>query len=180
MSWIEVETKLRVQNHRDVRKRIKEIAKFVRIENKIDDYYSLEKGKYPKKTLRIRYKGKKIEVNFKKSLSYGKGVHAKKEVEFKVSDLSNFFDFLENFGFGKWIRKEKRTELYKTKDRINIELNYVKKLGWFIEIEILCKKKDIEKSRRRIEEIRKALDIPESDIEKKGYTRELWNLSKKK
>ena len=51
-----------------------------------DDYYSLEKRKYPKKSLRVRDKGKRREVNFKQWRSYKNGVWAKKEVEFEVSD----------------------------------------------------------------------------------------------
>ena len=175
MSWIEVESKIKVDNVKSMRKNIKGIAKFVKIENKIDDYYSLEIGKYPKKSLRIRHKGKIAEVNFKGRKSYSNGVWAKKEVEFKVSDLKNFFELLDNFGFKKWLRKEKRTELYKTKDGVNIEINFVKGLGWFVEIEILCRVEDVKKSRIRINEIERELGVSKNQLEKDGYTKVLWN-----
>jgi predicted adenylyl cyclase CyaB len=76
--------------------------------------------------------------------------------------------------------KEKKTELYRTKDGVNIELNYIRNLGWFIEIEILCLKKDVIKSRKKILELREILNIKEREIERKGYTKELWNLKKRK
>jgi len=179
MSWIEVESKIKVDNPESARKRIKRIAKFVKNESKIDDYYSLEKRKYPKKSLRVRDKGKRRPVNFKQWRSYKNGVWAKKEVEFEVSDLRNFFDLLDDFGFKKWLRKEKKTELYKTKDGIMIELNYVKKLGWFIEIEILCKEKDVVNARRRIVKVMDRLGVKKQDVEKRGYTDQLWDLKER-
>ena len=60
-------------------------AKFIKIENKVDDYYSLKQGVYPKKSLRNRHKGRKIDVNFKQWISYFSGVYTKREVEFEVS-----------------------------------------------------------------------------------------------
>ena len=178
MSWVEVESKIRVDNVKHARAEIKKIAKFVKRESKIDDYYSLEKNKYPKKSLRVRDKGNKREVNFKQWRSFKNGIWAKKEVEFEVSDLRNFFDLLDDFGFHKWMSKEKKTELYCTKDGISIELNYVKKLGWFIEIEILCKPKDVQNARKRIHKIMNKLGVKKKFIEKKGYTKLLWYLKK--
>ena len=177
MSWIEVESKIKIKNPKEARKKIKKIAKFVKFERKIDDYYSLENNTYPKKSIRIRNKGKKVEVNFKKWLSYLKGVHAKSETEFEVSDLRGFFGLLNDFGFRKWMRKEKITELYKTRDNVNIELNYVKRLGWYIEIEVLCKKNEIANARKKVIEVRRKLGL-HKNIEKRGYTRQLWRLGK--
>jgi len=174
MSWIEVETKIKIKNPKEARKRIKKIAKFVRIENKRDEYYSLEKKGYPKKSLRVRNKGKIREVNFKQWISYKDGIHAKRESEFNVSDLKDFFGLIKDFGFKKWLTKSKKTELYITKDGINIELNKVKKLGWFIEVEILCKESEIKKSRDRITKIMNNLRYKREETEKKGYTKMLW------
>jgi adenylate cyclase, class 2 len=178
MSWVEVESKIKVSNVDDARVRIKKIAKFVGNEHKKDDYYTLEKISYPKKSLRVRDKGKKREVNFKEWRSYKYGIWAKKEVEFTVSDLNNFFDLLDDFGFRKWMSKEKKTELYRTKDGVNIELNYVKNLGWFIEIEILSKDggKNIDDARRKIRKIMDQLGVKKKLLRKKGYTKMLWEL----
>jgi len=178
MSWIEVESKIKVQDVKHAREQIRKIAKFVGRMNKVDDYYSLERRKYPKRSLRVRYKGRKREINFKQRISYKNGIWAKKEVEFQVSDLNNFFDLLDDFGFRKWMKKEKKTELYKTKDGVMIELDYVKRMGWFIEIEILCKEnwKEIAKARNRISKVRKELGVEKKYIIKRGYTKALWEL----
>ena len=108
MSLVEVESKVKVQNADEIRRRIKRIAKFIGIEKKIDDYYCLNKNnKYPKKSLRVRDKGTKREVNFKQRLNYKNGIWAKREVEFAVSDLRGFFELLDDFGFRRWLRKER-------------------------------------------------------------------------
>jgi len=181
MSWIEVESKIKVHDVKHAREQIVKIAKFVRVENKLDDYYALTQKGYPKKSLRVRYKGKSREVNFKEWRNYKESIWAKKEVEFKVSDLKNFFDLLDDFGFKKWMRKEKKTYLYKTKNGVNIELNYVKKLGWFIEIEVLCKekRKEIAKARKKVMGIMAKLGVEKKFAEKKGYTKQLWEMKRR-
>ena len=176
MSWIEVEAKIKVENVDEIRKKIKEIAQFVRRENKRDDYYTLEYFQYPEKSLRVRDKGKVREVNFKKRISYKNGIYAKKEVQFEISDLAGFFELIRDFGFRKWLHKEKTTELYRTRSGVNIELNYVKKLGWFIELEVLCPLKDVNSARKKIIDVRTHLGYSEKDCESKGYTRQLWGM----
>ena len=179
MSWVEVETKIPVKNINEIRKRIKKIARFVGKEHKKDDYYSLEYFNYPEKSLRVRDKGHVREVNFKRRKSYSDGVHAKTEVQFQISDVNGFFELIRDFGFRKWLHKEKTTELYKTRDGVNIELNYVKSLGWFLEIEVLSLVKNVAFARRKVIAVRSALGFGEGDAEPRGYTKQLWNLRHK-
>lgn len=181
MSWIEVETKIpfKQKDLNSVRSRIKMIAKFVKKQEKKDDYYTLEYFQYPEKSLRVRDMGKVREVNFKKRISLVNGIHAKKEVQFQISDVEGFFDLIKDFGFRKWLHKEKTTELYKAKNGVNIELNYVKKLGWFLELEFLCPLKDVSIARKKVAEVRDALGFSEKDCEGRGYTKQLWNLKNK-
>ncbi|MBS3083180.1 class IV adenylate cyclase [Candidatus Pacearchaeota archaeon] len=176
MSWIEVETKVPVKNVVDVRERIRKIAKFVKKETKKDDYYSLEYFQYPEKSLRVRDMGAVREVNFKERKDYSNGVHAKKEVQFEISDIKGFFELIKDFGFRRWLHKEKTTELYKTKDGVHIELNHVKKLGWFLEIEVLCASKDVSSARKKVVAVRDRLGFSEKDSEVRGYTKQLWAL----
>lgn len=175
MSWFEVECKLKVSDEKLIREKLRKISTFIRKENKIDDYYSLEYFDYPTKSLRVRNKGRVREVNFKQRKNYLDGIHAKKEVQFHVSDLKGFFDLIEDFGFRKWMHKEKHTELYRTKSGVNIELNRVKDLGWFLELEVLCDEKDIVKARKKIEVVRKKLGFSSKDSIRTGYTKMFWN-----
>lgn len=181
MSWIEVETKIPVKKSdvAEIRKKIKGIAKFKGIQEKKDDYYTLEYFQYPEKSLRVRDMGKIREVNFKKRSNFSSGVYAKKEVQFQISDIDGFFELIKDFGFRKWLHKEKTTELYRTNDGVNIELNHVKKLGWFLEVEVLCPPKQVVSAREKVIKVREKLGFSESDSEPRGYTKQLWAMKHK-
>ena len=175
---IEVESKVNISERelREIRQEIGKLGKFEKKEKKIDDYYTLENLKsYPKKSLRIRKQGKGYTVNFKQSISYEKGIHAKKETEFHVDDVGGFLALIKDFGFKMWLRKEKESEVYHVHENLHIEINNVKGLGWFLEIEYLAKdKKEIKKAEREIENLRKLLGINNKQIVKDGYTKQLW------
>lgn len=178
---IEVESKVQISEKeiKEIRNEIRKIGKFEKKEEKIDDYYTLESLKsYPKKSLRIRKQGKGYTVNFKQSISYEKGVHAKKETEFHVDDINGFLALIRDFGFKMWLRKEKESEIYHVRENLHIEINHVKSLGWFLEIEALVKKKEeIKKSEKEIDKIRRLLGIHNKQIIKDGYTKQLWEKS---
>ena len=171
---IEVEAKVSISKLDDLRAKLRKITRFIGREKKADDYYTLQNlAGYPTKSLRVRARKNYHEVNFKQPLSYSNGVWAKNEVEFKIHDLNGFFELLNEFGFRKWLRKEKQTELYKS-GNVGIEINKVKGLGWFMEVEYLCNKKNIAKARKKVVDVLKKLNINKKDIEKSGYTKMLW------
>ena len=76
------------------------------------------------------------------------------------------------------MKKDKITELYRIKKNFNIELNYVKRLGWFLEVVYLSDMKNINKARKEVVKVMNKLGIDEKDIIKDGYTKMLWNLKK--
>ncbi len=175
---IEVEAKIKIsENEVDkFRLDIKKLAKFTKKERKIDDYYTLENcEKYPRKSLRVRKRGGFYEVNFKKKLSYIKGVYAKNEIEFKTKEIEGYLLLLEDFGFKKWLTKEKVTELYEIKKNFHIELNKVKGLGHFIEVEYLCLEKNVERARKEVYDVIEKLGVSKKEIISEGYTKMLWN-----
>jgi adenylate cyclase class 2 len=176
---IEVESKVRIKDLDSLRRKIRERYAFLFKKNKIDDYYTLQsEGKYPTKSLRIRHEGKKHIVNFKQRMSYSLGVHAKKETEFEVSDVPGFLALITDFGFRKWLRKEKESEVYIVKKNFTLEINKVKGLGNFLEIEYLCTEKEVKKARKEIYRVRKELGFDKSDVVKGGYTKMLWKKDK--
>lgn len=173
---IEVEAKVKILVPEKTRKKLRPIAKLISQERKIDNYYTLEKKHYPKKSLRIRKINYKYQVNFKQKLSYIRGVHAKKETEFNISDIKGFLALIKEFGFKHWLTKEKYSEIYKINNNFHIELNNVKNLGWFLEIEYLVPHENkIKKARKEIIKVMKKVGIKENQIEKSGYTKMLWD-----
>lgn len=175
---IEVETKASLGSRSidEIRKRAGELGKYSGTVNKIDDYYTLENLKgYPKKSLRVRRAGGFYIVNFKQRQSFQDGIHAKKEVEFEASDIRCFLNLINDFGFKKWLTKEKRCETYKIKSNFNIELNNVKGLGWFVEVECLVENSsEIEPARKEVLAVMEKLGFKKKDFVKPGYTKLLW------
>ncbi|MBI2451480.1 class IV adenylate cyclase [Candidatus Pacearchaeota archaeon] len=173
---IEAEAKIKINNPKEFRKKISKISNSIKKEKKIDFYYTLESTKnYPQKSLRIRKTHDGFQINFKKKLSYIKGIHAKKESEFTVSDLKSFLSLIKDFGFNKWLTKVKLSEIYEINKIFHIEINHVKNLGWFLEIEYLTDKKHITKARNEILKVLKFLGIHKKNIIEQGYTKMLWD-----
>jgi predicted adenylyl cyclase CyaB len=176
---IEVESKARIVNPERFRILAQKIGRYKGKERKVDDYYTLENlKKYPEKSLRIRKKSGKFHINFKQRISYNEGVYAKRETEFEIVNLEDFVRLLNEFGFKRWLTKEKYTELYEIRKNFHIELNHLKKLGWFIEVEYLCNKKQIDMARKEVVKTMEYLGLKKNDIVKEGYTRLLWNRIK--
>lgn len=173
---IEIEVKVSVRNPNEARERALSLGKFVKKEKKIDDYYTLENLRsFPKKSLRIRKADGHYVINFKKPEGYKKGVWAKKEVEFQTTNIEDFLRLIGDFGFKKWVSKEKECESFEIRKNFHIELNNVKGLGWFIEIEYLAEPGEIEKARKEVYEVLKKLGYSKKDAIKEGYTKQLWD-----
>lgn len=186
MVWLEVETKVRINDVNSLRKRIRKIANFKKKETRGDDYFALprkfRKYAYPKRAFRIRKKPDKFEVNFKKWLlkDWDKQVVVKKEFEFVLKDKENVDNLLALFkdlGFVEWIKKRKISESYthKKDKRIVIEINKVAHLGYFMEIEYLAQPHEMEKAKKKIKDTLKELGIKQKNIDNTGYTKMLWD-----
>ena len=186
MVWLEVETKIKLDNKQvpKLRKEIKKIAKFEKKGKKVDDYFAKRrriKSIYPKKAFRIRAMKDEFEVNFKKHLKklFTKDIVVKQEFEFKLQGKQEVEDLLALFkdlGFHEWVQKTKYNETYKYKKdkRLSIEINKVKYLGYFIEMEYLCQRSELEKARNKIRQAMKELKIKPEQIDNTGYTKMLW------
>ncbi len=185
MAWLEVETKIRVadvvQSIKDMRERIKKIAKLKKKTKKGDDYFAIKRRGYPKKAFRIRTEKGKCIVNFKKWLKkyWSKDVVVKEEFEFELpkKSLDNFLALLKDLGFEEWVKKRKvnETYIYNKDKNVSIELNRVEHLGWFVEIEYLAQPKDMNKAKKRIRQVLRELGVNQEDIDNTGYTKMLWD-----
>lgn len=179
MVWLEVETKVKVNNPSDMRKRIKKIARFVKKESRADDYFAIKRKAYPKKAFRIRSAGNEHVVNFKKWLKsyWDKWCVVKKEYEFKIKDTKSFLALMDDLGFEQWIKKFKSTESYKHKKdkRIIIEISKIRHLGYFMEIEYLARRHEMNSAKKKIKQVLKELGVKQKQIDNKGYTKMLWD-----
>lgn len=183
MVQIEVETKVKLEDEQvpALREKIKQIAKFEKRGTKSDDYFAIQRTGFPKKAFRFRSMGDKIELTFKKHLKslWTKEVVVKQEFEFNLEGKESMEDLmalLKDFGFKEWVKKIKRNETYKHKKNknISIEINFIKNLGYFMEIEYICQKHDVEKAINAVTNTLKELEIDFNQIDNTGYTKMLW------
>lgn len=188
MAWLEVETKIPVKNSKvkEIRGKIQKIARFVKKETRGDDYFALrrkfKKHGYPKKAFRVRKKPTEFEINFKKWLKnlWSDDIIVKQEFEFKLKGKEEAEDLLALFfdlGFVQWMKKRKKSESYRHKKdkRLIIELNKVEHLGYFIEIEYLSQRWELQKAKKKIRQAMKQLGLTKKDVNNTGYTRLLWD-----
>lgn len=182
MAWLEVETKIKVKDPEDMRKRIRKIANFKKKEKRGDDYFAIKLKGYPKKAFRIRNTKDEHVVNFKKWLKqyWDDVIVVKREFEFKLKEKQqreNFLELLRDLGFEEWIKKIKTSEsyTYKKDKNVVVELNKVRHLGYFLEIEYLCQPRDMKKAKKKIRQVLKELNVDKEDVDNTGYTKMLWN-----
>lgn len=186
MVWLEVETKVPLDSKEvaSLRKKILKIAKFKKKTNKEDDYFAIpRKGRgiirrYPKKAFRIRDDGDSYVINFKRWLRkyWTNAIVVKEEFEFETRNPDKFLALMTDLGFKQWLKKFKISEAYtyKKNKKVNIEINQVRHLGYFMEIEYIAKKRELKKAIRLVEDILQELGINPKDVHNKGYTKMLW------
>lgn len=89
--------------------------------------------------VRIREVNGIVEINLKKQSNIG---FMSKEIEFEVNDFFKAQDFLETLGLTEWVTVEKKRVTTKY-NGFNICIDEVKKLGSFVEIEIITEEDNI-------------------------------------
>lgn len=172
----EVETKIKVKDPNEMRKKIRSFAKFYKKVRKEDVYFRKKSDctSYPKRTFRIRKENGFYILGHKEG-EWPRLIYTKKEFEHKIKDFKRTKNRLMKEGFVFFCKKIKYCEVYKYKGA-SIELNKVKNLGWYVEIEILCNEKKIKPAKEKIRKIMKLLDVKNKDVETRGYTVILYEM----
>ncbi|MCD2320121.1 class IV adenylate cyclase [Borreliella burgdorferi] len=151
--------------------------KFIKKEIKTDIYYSNQK-----KIIRIRKLNtlEKIVTFKKKILDNNHTVEINKEIEFKIDSINNFLTLIKELKFKKLYKKIKKSLIYQT-NNLNVEINEIKNLGFFLEIEkIINNQNDIDLAKKEIDNIINQFGLKEN-IETRSYSEllSLANQSKK-
>ncbi|AXK70703.1 class IV adenylate cyclase [Borreliella burgdorferi] len=151
--------------------------KFIKEEIKTDIYYSNQK-----KIIRIRKLNnlEKIVTFKKKILDNNHTVEINKEIEFKIDSINNFLTLIKELKFKKLYKKIKKSLIYQT-NNLNVEINEIKNLGFFLEIEkIINNQNDIDLAKKEIDNIINQFGLKEN-IETRSYSEllSLANQSKK-
>ncbi|WP_215538143.1 class IV adenylate cyclase [Borreliella bavariensis] len=151
--------------------------KFIKEEIKTDIYYS-----NLKKIIRIRKLNtlEKIVTFKKKILDNNNAIEINEEVEFKIDNINNFLILIKELEFKKLYKKIKKSLIYQT-NNLNVEINEIKNLGFFLEIEkIINNQNDIDLAKKEIHKIINQFGLQEN-LETRSYFEllSLTNQSKK-
>ncbi|MGF7101302.1 class IV adenylate cyclase [Borreliella kurtenbachii] len=151
--------------------------KFIKEEIKTDIYYSNQK-----KIIRIRKLNtlEKIVTFKKKILDNNNAIEINKEIEFKIDSINNFLILIKELKFKKLYKKIKKSLIYQT-NNLNVEINEIKNLGFFLEIEkIINNQNDIDLAKKEIDSIIDQFGLKEN-LEIRPYSEllSLANQSKK-
>lgn len=152
---IEIKTPVSRGTFLKIRKYLQKNSKFIKCSKQIDTYYTplggiFLKPRYPYEWLSLRQRDMKITVNYKHW--YPEGSEATTfcdEFETEIKDLPQFKKILSALKFEEIITVKKDREIY-VKNKMEISLDKVSSLGYFIEIELLKYSSDVEKSRKEL------------------------------
>ncbi|OJH14912.1 adenylyl cyclase, partial [Borreliella bissettiae] len=116
----------------------------------------------------------------KKILDNNNATEINKEIEFKIDNMNNFLTLIKELKFKKLYKKIKKSLIYQT-NNLNVEINEIKNLGFFLEIEkIINNQNDIDLAKKEIDNIIDQFGLKEN-LETRPYSEllSLANQSKK-
>ncbi len=118
---------------------------------------------------RLRYTPHSLTVTHKRKSWGEEGVEMNRESEFSIplSEATQVETFFKLLGYNPLYEKEKRGEAWQI-DKLTIEIVEVPPLGHFIEIEYLSSDKEL--ALKRLQEVRKKLNIKELPLEERYYS----------
>lgn len=178
---VEVEIKLPLskQQFLKIKKKLEKIAKFVKSSHHEDDYYtpsdrSFLEPKYPYEWLTIRNRDGAVKFNYKHW--YPEGVkyttHCD-EYEVGVGDGNLLAKILKALRFKKFISVEKKRLVFNYKGKLEVALDEVKNLGYFIEVEAMDDLGGPNNTHKELVKFTKSLGLTGTKTVPGGYAAEL-------
>lgn len=175
---IEIKTSLSEKDFDRIKKFLMRTSKFVKTSHQLDTYYSpvrksFLKPKYPYEWLSIRERDGKVIFNYKHWYPEGaRNTTHCDEYQTLVKDKDQLEKVLFALKFEKLVSVEKTRLIFKKGD-LEIALDDVKGLGFFIEIESSRNLGGFGKTRKRILDFAKALRINTNIVIPGGYAAEM-------
>lgn len=174
---IEVEIKIPIskKDFLRIKKYLRKFTKFIKSSHHIDDYYSPKhksflEPRYPFEWLTVRQRDGKVLFNYKHWYPEGvKNTTHCDEYETEVGDARQLEKILKALDFKKILTIDKTRETYIYRGRLEIALDFVKSLGYFIEVESLKNVGGLKRARGEILEFLRALGIEGTETVPGGY-----------
>lgn len=181
---IELKLALSEKKFKEISKKLEKEAEYISTSHQIDDYYtplknSFLRPKHPFEWLSIRNRDAKTLINYKhwypENAKYT--THCD-EYETEVSDKDQAEKILKALNYEKIISVNKIRKTYFYGKDLEIALDEVKRLGYFIEVEARNDFGSVEKAREKILEFTKYLGIKDTKTVPGGYAYALMRKRK--
>lgn len=173
MFEVEAKVKLTQADLRRLRKELPGIAQFVKKVVKRDHYI----GYLPKYSFRIRNEEGDSTLHLKEKKVEG-GIESNTELDFAITSPKKGLSLLRSLNIKMPLKKRKSGEIYRHKN-IQIEINRIRGLGYFLEIEnVVDRESSIPKAKEELHEIFEKLGFKPSQFEKRYYLEMLADISK--
>ena len=175
---IEIEIKIKIDNFEEIKKKVSSIGKLIKKIEQVDDYYIPYQRDFfaykphPVEWLRIRTNPDKIIFEYSRAINRKENgdYDYAEEYETEISDVESFRKILEFLDFKKVVTVEKQREYWMCGD-IEVALDDIKGLGYFIEAEAKGNFKDTKEAKSACIEFLENLGLKDvNNIQiKKGY-----------
>lgn len=175
MYEIEAKVSLTASDLKRLKKELPDFAKFSQKHKVSDQYYP----DFKKITIRLRTDGNKTFLNTKYR-AVVRGIEENQELEWGIRKPSEFKKLLKKIDIPLTLHKEKDSEVYK-KGNVRIEVNRLKGLGDYLEIELRAHdKKQIPKAQKKLQEVFRHFGFSPKQFEKRTYLQMLGEKAKKR
>jgi len=181
---IEIRFSLTENGFLDVKKKLSDIAKFVKKTKQVDDYFSpadgcFIKSDFPTQWLSIRRRGGTCTLNYKNwhvPEGADTGTHCD-EFETAIESPEQLENIFRAVGIRKLISVAKERETWLFGDEFEVCLDDVEGLGFFVEIEAVGDLGSLENARQKLFCFAGMLGLDKSKTEKIGYVHQLLKKS---
>ena len=158
-----------------VSKKVAKLARFEGETHQVDRYFNSPhrnflKPRHPCEYLRIRQKnaGGKITYKYVYLDKHGNKTHAD-EYETEINNPKALIKILEVLNFKEIMVIDKKRKKYLYQNKLEILLDKVKGLGYFIEIEAKAGFDNVKKAKEEILKLSKQIGIEDRKVDNQGY-----------
>ena len=169
---IETEIKIRITKteYEELISFMQNNAKFIKENNQLDTYYQPTYRKFlndneVNEWLRIGHRGNKIILNYK---NWHDNMYCD-EYEVEIDNSENLDKIFSALGLEKIAIVDKKRKTYMYLNKYEIALDYVKDLGYFIEIEVKEYSKKPSEEYGDLLKLAKSLNLNLDNIDNRGY-----------
>lgn len=183
----EIEIKLQITKKEfdKINHSLRKLAEYIKFSQQVDDYYtpsrnSFLKPKYPYEWLAIRFRDNKVLLNYKHWYPEGhKYTTHCDEYETEILDSNQAEKILKALNFEKIVSVKKKRKVFLYEDNLEISLDDVENLGYFIEVETTKDFGSLKKAYKKILEFTNKMGLRGSKTVPGGYALTLLKKMKK-